>query len=135
MLNKELSYLRADVERFDVLTRRLGDIRAMDELLADESDPEMEAELGKSIESLEHDVDRVELAAFLGGEYDRNDAVASLHAGAGGTESQDWAEMLLRMYLRWTDRTELSKRERQRARGTGPYSGNGPDAAAGMRSR
>src|SRR5439155_4052427 len=109
--NKELSYLRADVERFDVLARRLGDIRAMDELLADESDPEMEADLGKSIESLEQDVDRVELAAFLGGEYDRNDAVASLHAGAGGTESQDWAEMLLRMYLRWTDRTELSQLE------------------------
>jgi peptide chain release factor 2 len=83
----------------------------MDELLASESDPELEAELAKSIESLEHDVDRVELAAFLGGEYDRNDAVASIHAGAGGTESQDWAEMLLRMYLRWTDRTELSQLE------------------------
>jgi peptide chain release factor 2 len=53
----------------------------------------------------------VELAAFLGGEYDKNDAVASIHAGAGGTESNDWAEMLLRMYLRWTDRTELSQLE------------------------
>src|SRR5439155_5049031 len=107
VLNKELSYLRADVERFDVLARRLGDIRAMDELLADESDPEMEADLGKSIESLQHDVDRVELASLLGGEYDQNDAVASLHAGAGGTESQDWAEMLLRMYLRWAEREGL----------------------------
>ena len=46
----------------------------------------------------------LELAALLGGEYDANDAVASLHAGAGGTESQDWAEMLLRMYLRWAER-------------------------------
>ena len=46
----------------------------------------------------------LELTALLGGEYDANDAVASLHAGAGGTESQDWAEMLLRMYLRWAER-------------------------------
>jgi peptide chain release factor 2 len=49
-------------------------------------------------------VGALELAALLGGAYDRNDAVASIHAGAGGTESQDWAEMLLRMYLRWAER-------------------------------
>jgi peptide chain release factor 2 len=49
-------------------------------------------------------MERLELAALLGGEYDHNDAVATLHAGAGGTESQDWAEMLLRMYLRWAER-------------------------------
>jgi peptide chain release factor 2 len=52
-------------------------------------------------------VERLELATLLGGEYDKNDAVASLHAGAGGTESQDWAEMLLRMYLRWAERNDL----------------------------
>jgi peptide chain release factor 2 len=57
-----------------------------------------------SLERLEADVAALELAALLGGEYDANDAVASLHAGAGGTESQDWAEMLLRMYLRWAER-------------------------------
>ncbi len=52
-------------------------------------------------------MERLELATLLGGEYDKNDAVASLHAGAGGTESQDWAEMLLRMYLRWAERNDL----------------------------
>src|SRR5205823_4515829 len=52
----------------------------------------------------EHDVERVELESLLGGEHDDRDAVASIHAGAGGTESQDWAEMLLRMYLRWAER-------------------------------
>jgi peptide chain release factor 2 len=50
---------------------------------------------------------KLELASLLSGEYDDNDAVASLHAGAGGTESQDWAEMLLRMYLRWAEREGL----------------------------
>ena len=76
----------------------------MDELLEDEQDAELAAELSKSITALEEDLDAVELEALLGGEYDSNDAVASLHAGAGGTESQDWAEMLLRMYLRWAER-------------------------------
>jgi peptide chain release factor 2 len=75
----------------------------MGELLADEDDPELAAELRKSLDSLERDMERVELATLLGGEYDSSDAVASLHAGAGGTESQDWAEMLLRMYLRWAE--------------------------------
>jgi peptide chain release factor 2 len=92
------------VERFDVLARKLGDARAMDELLAEERDAELESELRKSLDALQHDLDRVELATLLGGQYDGKDAVASLHAGAGGTESQDWAEMLLRLYLRWAER-------------------------------
>ena len=79
----------------------------MDELLADEADPDMAADLAKSLKTLERDVERLELATLLGGEYDGNDAVATLHAGAGGTESQDWAEMLLRMYLRWGEREKL----------------------------
>jgi len=79
----------------------------MDELLRTESDPEMEAELARAVAELEEDLGSLELATLLGGEFDRNDAVATLHAGAGGTESQDWAEMLLRMYLRWAERQKL----------------------------
>jgi len=79
----------------------------MDELLADEAAPDMAADLAKSLKTLERDVERLELATLLGGEYDGNDAVATLHAGAGGTESQDWAEMLMRMYLRWDEREKL----------------------------
>jgi peptide chain release factor 2 len=96
--------LRAEIERYETFERRLADVRAMDELLEDESDPEMAADLARSLSELEADMERLELATLLGGEYDRNDAVATLHAGAGGTESQDWAEMLLRMYLRWAER-------------------------------
>jgi peptide chain release factor 2 len=76
----------------------------MDELLEAEADTEMASELAKAVGELGRDLERLELATLLGGEYDRNDAVATLHAGAGGTESQDWAEMLLRMYLRWAER-------------------------------
>ncbi|GBC87404.1 Peptide chain release factor 2 [bacterium HR12] len=77
----------------------------MDELLELEDDPELEAELGRTLAALEGGLSKLELAALLGGEFDRNDAVATIHAGAGGTESQDWAEMLLRMYLRWAERS------------------------------
>ena len=67
----------------------------------------MARELAAKLQALEADLDRVELAHLLSGEYDQNDAVASLHAGAGGIDSQDWAEMLLRMYLRWAEREGL----------------------------
>ena len=103
-LTTRLFRLRRDIELTDGLERRLADAKAMDELLAEEDDPELAAELGRALQSLEHDVERVELESLLGGEHDDRDAVASIHAGAGGTESQDWAEMLLRMYLRWAER-------------------------------
>jgi peptide chain release factor 2 len=103
-LTTRLSRLRRDIDLTEGLERRLADARAMDELLSDEDDADLASELRKALDFLEHDMERVELASLLGGEYDANDAVASLHAGAGGTESQDWAEMLLRMYLRWAER-------------------------------
>ena len=80
----------------------------MTELLEVEEDVELSAELGRTLGALEADLDKLEMTALLGGEHDQADAVATLHAGAGGTESQDWAEMLLRMYLRWAEREGLS---------------------------
>jgi peptide chain release factor 2 len=79
----------------------------MDELLADEEDRELSAELPKKLTALEAELDHVELANLLSGQYDANDAVVSLHAGAGGVDSQDWTDMLLRMYLRWAEREGL----------------------------
>jgi peptide chain release factor 2 len=76
----------------------------MDELLAEESDAEMLRELTSSVRHLEADLEKVELAALLSGPHDAADAIATINAGAGGTESQDWAEMLLRMYTRWAER-------------------------------
>jgi peptide chain release factor 2 len=96
--------LKSDVDRFDAVATRIGDARAMDELLAEETDADLAGELARSLDALESDMDRVELAALLGGPHDSRDAVATVHAGAGGTESQDWAEMLMRMYLRWAER-------------------------------
>ena len=67
----------------------------------DADDRDLATELAAGVESLAADLEKVELAAMLSGEYDANDAIATINAGAGGTESQDWAEMLLRMYMRW----------------------------------
>ena len=100
-VTSKLSRVKADVDRHDALQRRVEDALAIDELLQDEADPELEKELRTSIASLERDVEKLELAALLSGTHDAADAIATLNAGAGGTESQDWAEMLLRMYLRW----------------------------------
>ncbi|MGH2821264.1 MAG: peptide chain release factor 2 [Actinomycetota bacterium] len=103
-LTTELSRLNDDLERHDKLVKELDDVRILDELLSSEEDRELAGELRSRLDSLEAELDRVELANLLSGPYDDNDAVASLHAGAGGIDSQDWAEMLLRMYLRWVER-------------------------------
>jgi peptide chain release factor 2 len=89
------------------LQGKLDDATAMDELLADESDPEMTRDLSSAVADLGRELEKLELAALLSGEYDAADAVATVNAGAGGTESQDWAEMLLRMFLRWAEREGL----------------------------
>ncbi len=78
-----------------------------DELLGMEDDPRLARELPQKLAALEAELDRVELANLLSGEYDASDAVATIHAGAGGIDAQDWAEMLLRMYLRWAEREGL----------------------------
>jgi peptide chain release factor 2 len=83
---------------------RVNDAQAMGELLAEEDDPELQRELVAAITSLSADVEKLELAALLSGPHDAADAIATVNAGAGGTESQDWAEMLLRMYTRWAER-------------------------------
>jgi peptide chain release factor 2 len=103
-LTRALSIIRGQLDRYDQLAELVEEVEVLDQLVDESPDPETERELTTSLARLEADLGKLELASLLGGEYDRNDAVASLHAGAGGTESQDWAEMLLRMYLRWAER-------------------------------
>jgi peptide chain release factor 2 len=103
-LTTSLSRLRQDLARYDGLAERLEEVEVLDELLDEDGQSEVEKELTQGLDHLESDLGRLELATLLSGEFDANDAIASLHGGAGGTESQDWAEMLLRMYLRWGER-------------------------------
>ncbi len=84
------------------LTRRSGDIAAYFELAGEGEN--VEADLRREIDSLRQLVDRLETETLLSGENDALNAIVTIHPGAGGTESQDWADMLLRMYLRWAER-------------------------------
>jgi peptide chain release factor 2 len=84
------------LERYEQLIREYDDARELHAL-----DGGMEAEIVQSLEPLQRELDRLEEDALFTGEYDAGDAVVTIHSGAGGTDSQDWAEMLLRMYLRW----------------------------------
>jgi peptide chain release factor 2 len=103
-VTSKLARLKQEVQRVDALMGRIDDAAAMDELLEDETDAGLQAELATSVVALDADLEKLELAALLSGAYDANDAIATVNAGAGGTESQDWAEMLLRMYTRWAER-------------------------------
>jgi peptide chain release factor 2 len=85
------------------LDRRVAEARELLELAAEEADEDMLAQVAGEAASIEKELDARELALALGGPYDTRNAVLAIHAGAGGTESQDWAEMLLRMYLRWCE--------------------------------
>jgi peptide chain release factor 2 len=95
-ISEEHARLTRRLERYDRLTRDYEDAR---ELYA--MDGEMEDEIAVSVEPLRRELDRLQEDALFNGEYDAGDAVVTIHAGTGGTDAQDWAEILLRMYLRW----------------------------------
>jgi len=96
--------LRRWVEPFTELTRRLVDARELAELVQQDPDPDLEAGLTEETDRLESGIGRLELQGMLQGPDDPRDALVTIHPGAGGTESQDWAEMLMRMYSRWAER-------------------------------
>ena len=80
---------------------------------------ELAADLERDLAALSADWNRMEARLLLSEPYDERPAIVSVHAGAGGTESQDWAEMLLRMYLRWAERNKLQDRDPRPDRGRG----------------
>jgi peptide chain release factor 2 len=94
------------LEGFRSLTADADDLDELVEMAAD--DEEMRAELDGQLTSIERRLAELEEQRLFSGEYDAGDAVVTVHAGAGGTDSQDWAEMLLRMYLRWAERRGFS---------------------------
>jgi len=105
----EYSRIKRRLEEFAALEGRFGDLEATEELAreslgADEVDGELLGELERGLAALEHELERGEEQRFFSGRYDEGGAIVTIHPGAGGTESQDWAQMLLRMYLRWFER-------------------------------
>ena len=102
---QELSTLRIQVDEWDILRQRVVDALELLEM-ADE-DPALLTELDAEATSLEEGFEQREFALALSGPYDAGAGIFSIHAGAGGTEAQDWAAMLLRMYLRWAERRDF----------------------------
>lgn len=108
---RRLTRLREQIEDWRALHRQLVDLQALLEMAEAEGEESVVAEVGEEVGQLARKVGRAEFRLMLGGEYDDRDVLLSIHAGAGGTDAQDWAEMLLRMYLRWAEkrgfRTEI----------------------------
>lgn len=102
-LVQEVKQLKGWLTPAEALEARLADAVSLAELLAAEPDEGMEAELAAEVESLGRGVEAFELQSMLQGPDDAGDAILTIHPGAGGTESQDWAEMLMRMYRRWAE--------------------------------
>jgi len=96
---RRMSSLRGEIDAWRGLEKRLADALELAQL----EDASLQAELETEATALEHEVDQRELRTLLSGEYDGGDALLSINAGAGGTDSQDWAAMLQRMYLRWAE--------------------------------
>jgi peptide chain release factor 2 len=100
----ELSSAKSVIDGYESLVNDVEDFAAYVELAVEEEDEETMAEIKVLWKSLSVNLDKTELLSFLAEKYDKNDAYLSIHAGAGGTESCDWASMLLRMYRRWIER-------------------------------
>jgi len=101
---EETRQLKRWTDPFSEIEKRASEALEMAELIADDPDPEMEASLGDEAAGLLIKLERLELQNMLQGPDDGRDALLTIHPGAGGTESQDWAEMLMRMYTRWAER-------------------------------
>ena len=100
--------LQNKVEHFNQLQTKLEDIITMIELSIEEQDDSMVDEVTTEVKSFKTELEDIKLSTLLSGEYDTKNAILTFHAGAGGTEAQDWAEMLYRMYNRWAERHNFS---------------------------
>nr|WP_330393782.1 peptide chain release factor 2 [Anaerosporobacter mobilis] len=101
---KEIKELKATIEKFDELVQAYEDAQTLIEMGYEESDPDLVAEVEEAVNEFIREFESLRVATLLSEEYDKDNAIITLHAGAGGTESCDWANMLFRMYQRWADK-------------------------------
>ncbi|MFA5186031.1 MAG: peptide chain release factor 2 [Patescibacteria group bacterium] len=116
--SQKLSDLKKDVDMWSGLRADLMDLQEMAELAKSESDESLEKDIEKRLKELEERYSKQEFSMLLGGAHDASSCVLSIHAGAGGTDAQDWAEMLMRMYFRYAERKGFKVRLVDESRGT-----------------
>ena len=107
----EMGEVKNKLERFGKLSTQYEEAETLLLMIEEENDPSLAAEGGEAVNGVEKSIDELQLMTMLNGEYDHNNAILTFHAGTGGTEAQDWAEMLLRMYTRWAARHSFSVEE------------------------
>ena len=103
-VQKDFSGVVEDLEFHSDLTQRLEDAETLAEMAAEEGDESLDGEIADAVADLSTRLDALEVRSLFSGQYDEGDAVCHVQSGAGGTDAQDWAEILLRMYGRWADR-------------------------------
>ena len=101
---RRLSALSEETQSWRELERKVNELTELIDLSLQERDVSLEQEIHSEIDQISSHLERLDFQLLLSGDYDKRDALLAIHAGAGGTESQDWAEILLRMYLRWSER-------------------------------
>ena len=102
-VTSELSHAQGELRRVQALRGRLEDLPVLYELAAEEGGPDEVAEADAELKSLQADVEALEVRTLLSGEYDEREALVNIRSGAGGVDAADWAEMLMRMYIRWAE--------------------------------
>lgn len=107
----KIKKLKDKVNNFDKIKKEVYDAYDLNKLLLDEFDEDLKKDILISTKDLISKVDKLELETFLSNKYDTNNAIITIHPGAGGTESQDWAEMLYRMYSRWATKNNFEVKE------------------------
>ena len=108
---KQIKDIKSKIKLYTDLNTQISDLSDLNELLNIEPDEELESQLNALTRSAEKSIDKFEVQTLLSGKYDKNNAIITLHPGAGGTESQDWAEMLYRMYSRWANKNGYNIKE------------------------
>ena len=103
-LNQELAALKGGVDTYKELKAKYEDAETLYEMGIEEGDTSMEGDIRADLDVIAQGLETLQLEVLLSGDYDANNAILTLHAGAGGTEAQDWTQMLLRMYGRWAER-------------------------------
>ena len=107
----KIKQIKNKVVKYKKVKQEVINLQELTELANIEGDEEVARDILKSTTKLEEDVEKLQLETLLSGKYDKNNAILTLHPGAGGTESQDWAEMLYRMYVRWANQNGYEVKE------------------------
>ena len=114
-LMQRLEELRKEIVDLSRIETEIDELLELAEIITEESAETAEVE--EQIAGLEKEIEKLEFKILLGGEYDRNDVIMAIHSGAGGVDAQDWAEMLLRMYLRWAEKNNFKTKIIDESRG------------------